>query len=193
MDYLVCGILHGGTMKRRLSKDTLLFGLALLGMAQVLVFGNKWRSLGEPGGAWLQAGDDVSGLHLRDAAGGPAPVASGERTVLLVFDSQCAHCLTVAPAWRAWIGAAPPGLRVIAVSTEPTEAAEAFVEKQAWGVEDVWRVEGRNGSPEHALTSRTPWVFVLDGEGRILGEGHGSRLAELTEGLSGGQAEGRVP
>ena len=117
--------------------------------------------------------------------------ALGEPTVLLVFDSQCAHCLAVAPAWKAWIGNGPPGLRVVGVSTEPLETAGAFAQARGWGVE-VWQVEAPTGSLGHALTSRTPWVFILDGEGRIQEEGHGSRLAELTSGVSAFVAEAGV-
>jgi hypothetical protein len=178
-------------MKRFLSKDTLLLGLALLALAQVLVFGNRWRNRDEPADSWLHVGDDVSALRFRTPSGRPGSLAGGEPTVLLIFDSQCPHCREVAPAWKDWIGEAPRGLRVVGVSTEPPETAEAFTREQGWGVE-VWRVEARTGSPEHALTSRTPWVFVLDGEGRILKEGHGSRLAELTSGVSDFVAEAGV-
>ena len=178
-------------MKRLLSRDTLLLSLALLALAQVLVFGNRWRNRDGPADSWLHAGDDVSALRFRTPSGRSGSLAAGEPTVLLVFDSQCPHCRAVAPAWKAWIGAAPPGLRVVGVSTEAPETAAAFARDQGWGVE-VWRVEARTGSPEHALTSRTPWVFVLDGEGRILKEGNGSRLAELTSGVSDLVAEAGV-
>lgn len=174
-------------MKRLLSKDTLLFGLALLALAQVLVFGYRWSSGGEPEEGWLQVGDDVSEIEFRAPSGQPASIAGGEPTVMLIFDSQCSHCRSVSPSWQAWLRKTPPGLRVVGVSTEPLETAEAFVEEQGWGV-DVWRVEGAAGSREHALMARTPWVFVLDGEGRILREGQGSRIAELTAGLSGNSA-----
>ncbi len=170
-------------MKRLHSRDTLLFGLALLALAQVLVFGNRWRNRDGPADSWLHAGDDLSALQFRTPSGRAVSTARGEPTVLLVFDSQCAHCLAVAPAWKAWIETAPPGLWVVGVSTEPPEAAGAFAQEQGWGVE-VWQVEAPTGGPGHALTSRTPWVFLLDGEGRIQEEGHGSRLEEITSGVS---------
>jgi thiol-disulfide isomerase/thioredoxin len=175
-------------MKRLLSRDTLLFGLALLALAQVLVFGNRWRNRDGPTDSWLHAGDDVSAFQFRTSSGRSVSTADGEPTVLLVFDSQCPHCRAVAPAWEAWIRKAPPDLRVVGVSAEPSDAATAFALEQGWGVE-VWQVEARTGSPAHALTSRTPWVFLLDGEGRIQKEGHGSRLAELTSGVSDFVAE----
>lgn len=34
-----------------------------------------------------------------------------------------------------------------------------------------------------ALISRTPWVFAIDDQGRILDEGHGSRLEEVAGAL----------
>jgi hypothetical protein len=178
-------------MKRLLSRDTLLLGLALLALGQVLLFGNRWRNRDGPADSWLHVGDDVGALQFRTPSGRSVSTAGGGTMVLLIFDSQCAHCLAVAPAWKEWIKTAPPRLRVVGVSTEPPETAEAFAREQGWGVE-VWQVEARTGSREHALTSRTPWVFLLDGEGRILKEGHGSRLAELTSGVSDFVAEARV-
>jgi thiol-disulfide isomerase/thioredoxin len=178
-------------MKRLLSRDTLLFGLALLALGQLLVFGHRWRNRDGPADSWLHAGDDVSTLQFRTPSGRSVSTAGGGTMVLLIFDSQCPHCRAVAPAWQAWIEEVPPGLRVVGVSTEPPETAQAFAQEQGWGVE-VWQVEARTGSPEHALTSRTPWVFLLDGQGRILKEGHGSRLAELTSGVSDFVAEASV-
>ena len=43
--------------------------------------------------------------------------------------------------------------------------------------------------PAHALTARTPWVFVVDRDGVILSEGHGGRIAELTAGAETGRTE----
>ena len=180
-------------MKRITSKDLVIFVLALLAMGQAVVLGVRWRSrAGGSAASWLKAGDDLSGIHPVDGSGRMASFAGGALRVVLVFDSQCGHCRSVAPAWRDWIASLPADVSVVGVSTEAPESARAFVEEHGWGVE-VWRVEGSRGSPEHALISRTPWVFVVDGEGRILAEGQGTRLAEVADAFVGAAGKAAGP
>jgi hypothetical protein len=132
--------------------------------------------------AWLQAGDTLTGLTVERLGGRNTPLFLGKPTVLLVFGSECTHCLEVAPLWRCWIETNGSDWQVLAVSSEPLEAAQAFAEGQEWGV-DVGVVEaGSTVGSASALTGRAPWVFVANGAGVILAEGHGSRIAELTAG-----------
>ncbi len=54
---------------------------------------------------------------------------------------------------------------------------------EKFGTVDFFSCRGARGDTgggrEHRLTSRTPWVFVLDPGNVILAEGHGSRIKEL--------------
>jgi hypothetical protein len=73
------------------------------------------------------------------------------------------------------------GLRVIAVSSEARGSATAYAKRHGWRAE-IWSVDGSQpGTLAYALTRRTPWTFLLDGEGRVLAEGHGARV----DGISG--------
>lgn len=127
----------------------------------------------------LQVGDTLSEVRAFDSVGKATALAGGVPTVLLVFHSECGHCESVAPLWKAWTGASRPDVRAVAVSSESMDSARAFAEKHEWDVE-VWTVDAdRVGGLEHALTSRAPWVFILDRAGVVLAEGHGNSIAEL--------------
>jgi len=103
--------------------------------------------------------------------------------VVLVFHSECGHCEEVAPLWKAWTTASGADFRTVAISSEPLESAKAYVARHEWDAE-VWTVvAGRLGGPEHGLTSRTPWVFVLNEAGVIISESHGGSIAEIVAGL----------
>ncbi len=79
-------------------------------------------------------------------------------------------------------GSAHPGFARFPALRRLLTRSDGFVRVRAGGAWDaeIRTVEaGRLGGWEHALTSRTPWVFVIDEAGVILAEGHGSRIAEL--------------
>lgn len=132
--------------------------------------------------SWLKLGDDLSPLAPVTPEGRPASLATGDTTVVLVFDPGCGHSLEVGPLWRDWIRAAGSRFSVIGVSSGELREAETFAREQGWEVE-IWRVPAPTGSLGHALTVRSPWVFVLDGGGRILAEGIGSRIEDLPLGI----------
>jgi thiol-disulfide isomerase/thioredoxin len=156
----------------------LLAGLVLLALIQVALIGR--RTLGaDAGGQWLVAGDDVGGVSGLDSLGIDRPLAPGQPTLLLVFHSECGHCRRVAPAWTEWLRTHTESTRVVAVSREATAPAMEFVRTHSWGV-DIRTVDASElGGAAHALTARTPWVFVIDADGRVIAEGHGDRLVEL--------------
>lgn len=135
------------------------------------------------GPRWPHAGDFVGGIVAVGAEGEEASLATGDTAVFLVFSPDCAHCRKVAPAWREWTEDSSGERRVVALSTAPRRAAQAYASQQGWQAE-VWSVavESQSGQ-EHALTARTPWVFVVDPHGVILAEGHGAHLAELAGGV----------
>jgi hypothetical protein len=166
-----------------MAKYGAIIGLALLAAVQLAVLGSRQGSAGAAPGTWLGVGDSVAQIRVLDSTGREFSLATGEPTLLLVFDSQCGHCQTVAPVWRGWIRASGSGLSLIAVSSEPLASAQDFVAEHGWAVEVRTVEAGRLGSRGHALTGRIPWVFAVDGAGVIVAEGHGRRIAELAAAL----------
>ena len=166
-------------MKRFISKNRVVLALGLLAVAQLVVLGFRLESRDAPSGSWFQVGDTLSGIRAFDSSGQEASLVGGDPTVVLVFHSECGHCEDVAPLWRAWKTASGPDFRTVAISSEPLKSAKAYAAQHEWDA-GVWTVEaGRLGGLEHGLTSRTPWIFVLDETGVILAEGHGRRIVEL--------------
>jgi thiol-disulfide isomerase/thioredoxin len=166
-------------MKRLLTKDRVLLGLALLAFAQATILTVRMGRTEGPANTWFQVGDTLSGIRVLDSAGNAALLSGGEPTVVLVFNSSCGHCEAVAPLWRAWTTAFGDDFRTVAISSEPLESARAYVNLHGWTA-DVWTVEaGTLGSPEHGLTARTPWIFILDKNGVVLAERHGQEIAEV--------------
>ncbi len=158
--------------------------LALLALAQALFLGLRPRTDDPRAVPWLQAGSSLSGVHALGPDGQKVSLATGEPTLLLVFNSGCGYCEAVAPLWRAWTTAPRPGLRAIAISSEPISSANQYALDHGWHAE-VWTVaEDLLDGLGYGLTLRTPWVFLLDGEGLILAEGHGSRIAEIAKGTA---------
>ena len=172
-------------MRQFVKRDWVLLGLVLLAVIQAVVLSLRADSGLTAGTPWFTVGDTLADLRPLDSEGRPASLAGGTHTLLLVFHSECGHCREVAPLWRAWTGTSWGDVRVVAVSSEEPAAAQAYAADQDWNAE-VWTVAAsRLGGPGHTLTSRTPWVFVLDPAGVILAEGQGARIAELTAILDG--------
>jgi hypothetical protein len=144
-------------------------------LTQVLVLGVRFAHGAGASPTWLEVGDTLFGIPTRGRSG--SEVLSGGPMVLLAFDSHCSPSLAVASAWAAWIRESGLGWHVVAVSSEPLEVAQAFARQQGWDVEVAVVEVG-------PLTKRTPWVFVLNAEGVLVAQGHGSRISQLTAGLS---------
>lgn len=153
--------------------------LALLALAQTAAVGKRFLG-GVTGEVEITAGHDLSSVSLRRANGALVGLADGRRTLLLVFDPECAHSRGVAEDWREWLG--DPGhddIRILAVSGGSPSAATAYAREQRWGVEVASIAGAMGGSAVHALTRRVPWVFAVSGDGRVLASGHGRKLAEV--------------
>lgn len=87
----------------------------------------------------------------------------------------------MAPVWRAWLEARDETWRVVGVSAEPFDEARAFAERQGWRVEVGVVASESVPAAEQLLIGRSPWVFVIDGNGVILSEGHGSWVSEVAD------------
>jgi len=166
-------------MEQAKRRGKVIYSLAILAVAQIVVFGFSLARQVGLSPPWPQAGDTLPETRIRRPSGGDALLPSGTQTVLLVFHSTCGLCENVAPAWMAWMEEAGQSWNVQAVSSEPLGSALAFSQRHGWDME-VGVVEGsERGSRVWPFLSRTPWVFLVSGEGVILAEGHGERLEEL--------------
>ena len=153
--------------------------LALLALAQMAAIGKRMVGSGTREDE-TAAGRDLSAVTLRRANGALVGLADGHRTLLLVFDPECAHSRRVADDWRKWLGTSrDDGVRVLALSAGSPNSAAAYAREQQWHVEvaSIAAAPGRNGV--HSLTRRAPWVFAVGGDGRVLASGHGRKLAEV--------------
>ena len=151
-------------------------GLVLAAAGQLAVLGNV-PGLGTS--RWVVPGDEISDIQVTDGSDAPMSLATGQPTLVLVFHSECAHCLRVAPEWRRWLDQHRDELSVLAISSEGFETAWSYSSQHEWDI-GVGSVKDTSmGTRGHALTSRTPWVFVLDGEGVVVAGGHGGMIEEL--------------
>lgn len=174
-------------MKRRSASDLFLVGLATIALVQA---GMLVVSAGAPAitpGTRPTVGDVVGALAAAPAVGQPVAFASqsSEPTLLMVFHSECGHCKRVAPAWRDWLERDHDGLRILAVTTEPAEVGVAYAREHGWRVTAASVSIGELGSTAHGLMSRTPWLFLLDGDGVIRFEAQGANLDALDAAIQG--------
>jgi len=108
---------------------------------------------------------------------GVGPAVDGP-TFLLAFHSECAHCLKVSPQWSDWLRAHGSD-RVIAISREDLDIAERYAAEQGWNVAVRSIPTPDRPGMEAALMSRTPWIYVVDADGRVQATGHGNRIEEF--------------
>ena len=170
-------------MRQFLKKDKVILSLFLLAGIQLLVLGFRVTRPVQVPLVWPQKGDTLLEVPVFRSDGPETPLLSGEPTVLLIFHSRCVHCAEAASLWKSWLQADGSAWRVLAVSSEPLDSAQTYVERQGWEVKVGVVEAGSNGGPANVLTGRAPWVFVANGAGVILAEGHGNRIAELTAGV----------
>ena len=106
-----------------------------------------------------------------------------EFQLVLVFDPECAHSRQAAAQWGALLQDPDRPGGIVAVAPGSFEAAARHAAAQGWQVTVATVDRFRPGSREHALISRTPWVFALQ-DGRVVAQGHGDELAEVVAALS---------
>ncbi|MDE2783067.1 MAG: hypothetical protein OXK77_08935 [Gemmatimonadota bacterium] len=164
-------------------------GLLVLAVFQLGERG-YWTAGTSAEAGFIREGHDLSNVSVRFADGGDAKLASGLPTLLLVFDPECAHSERVAGAWAKSLSNIRPGLeRVLAVAPGPLAVAVTYARDKRWPV-DVGTVQSTEGGlVDRRILQRTPWVFALDEEGRVIREGHGSRLREVARSLGAGSVE----
>lgn len=153
-------------------------GLTLLAAVQlVLLVGSDADA--DPPASPLATGKVLSDLRVRHADGDWRRLGSGGAVLVLVFDPECAHSRRIAPAWRDWMEGPGSGTDVVALSAADPSVSAAHAKANGWSVPVVSVDASVPGSPERALTRRTPWVFALDAGGTILAEGRGASVSEV--------------
>lgn len=174
-------------MNRRPRTNVLTVGLGILMLAQVGLIAYSRAATAVTPGDRPTLGDDIGRLAVTDIEGRTSPLAgdASEPTLLMVFHSECGHCTTVAPAWRDWLDRRREGVRVLALSREPIESAVAYASDMGWHAPVASVTVAELGGPEHGLTSRTPWLFLIDASGEVLFEAQGAGLEALDAALGG--------
>lgn len=130
---------------------------------------------------FVTAGQDLGSVVVRQTDGSPEELGMFGPALLLVFDPECAHSRRIASVWSDWLTGTATDHRVLAVSRGAVSEAAAYARASDWPVQVVAVDQANRLEQSRALVSRTPWVFAIDDEGRILDEGHGSRLQEVAE------------
>ena len=148
-------------MRRLFGNQNLVFGLILLAFLQLLVLGFRLRPGAGPSESLPAVGDTLSGLPFRQLHNPRGVQSQSGATLILVFNSRCGHCAEVAPLWADWVRDAGSDWDVLAVSSEPLDSAEAYAKQQGWPMEVAVVDASVARGPAHALTARTPWVYVV--------------------------------
>lgn len=166
----------------RSSGNRVALGLGVLAVAQIgfLLTARGGAASGPPSPA---AGFDFGSVEVLADDGIPQPLAAGEPVLVLVFHSSCGHCEVLAPDWAEWMRARSPELEVVAVSQEPLESAREYAARHGWSVPVRSVLVPAVGSRARSLVGLTPWVFALDGQGRVIAGGHGSEVASVAAAL----------
>ena len=129
-------------------------------------------------GLRTQMGPDQTGIL-------PIARTPGQATVLMAFSETCAHAGEVSPLWAGWMAerVGDARLTLIPVSGDAPENAARFASSAGWTVTPTTLQITELGSPEIQVLNRTPWVFLLDTEGRVVYEGHGAELDRLDQAI----------
>jgi len=170
-------------MRRPQTKDLAIYALVILAAIQLSVLGVRMTHPDQVPLVWPQADDTISGVRIHLTEDRETQLPSGDSTVLLIFDPGCVHCEEVAPLWKEWLRTEGPDWQALAVAAEGLESAQRDAEEQGWEVEVGVLETEPSGEMAAALTGRAPWVFVANGAGVILAEGHGDMLPELINGV----------
>lgn len=155
--------------------------LSVLAISQLLVLGHR-TSGRETRTQTVAIGDNLSSVVIKDSGGETIDLGAGHKTLLLVFDPDCPHTTRVADGWASWLDREESrAFRTIAVSPGALSAAVRYATDKHWKVR-VGAVEpSTDGKGEHTLMKRTPWVFAVGSDGKVVAEGHGIRLDEVAQ------------
>jgi len=139
---------------------------------------------------FVSTGSPVPELTRVTEAGATEPFSlvgnPGELTVLMVFSETCAHADLVKDSWGRWMtdqqGA--PGLRILPVSGDQPASARQYAAANGWPVRPISLSLADLTTPGVRILNRTPWLFLLDSDGQVLYDGHGSELGWLDDAIT---------
>ena len=134
----------------------------------------------DPAEPWITESHDLADLEVRLEDGTVARLSAVGPTLLLVFDVECSHSQRIAPLWAAWLSRNRTAeTTVLAVTASHLAVAVRYARARQWSVELATVDSTGDGSLGRAVTRRTPWVFAIDHDGRVIAHAHGTRIQEV--------------
>lgn len=129
---------------------------------------------------WVETGSNIGGVQATSLEGSQTSLVTGTPLLLLVFHPDCGHCREVVPLWREWAGRPDHRIRIIAATADSLARGIDYLASFGWRPE-VWSFqEDSRELPGPSITGRTPWIYLIDGAGVVLSDGHGRRIEEIT-------------
>lgn len=153
-------------------------GVLAFGQLTNMTYGGLNADSSEP---WVTADHDLSNLRVTLEDGTVTRLGGEGPTLLLVFDPECPHSERIAASWARWLASGQAKrMRVLIVSEGPLLAAVRYARAKEWSDGQLGTLDSSGErSLGEAVVKRTPWVFAVDHEGRVIAEGHGSTLEEV--------------
>ena len=105
-------------------------------------------------------------------------------SILLVFHPECGFCEQVAPAWRDWTNQAPVRGRVLLITADSPSAASDFATEHGWNAGPYTLPPGQLDGVAAWVSRRSPWIYVVGNDRRLVYEGHGAKLSDLDDFLT---------
>ena len=164
-------------------------GFILLAALQGAILASTFgRGAAGRSGAFLEAGDDLSGLVLTNLAGDSLVLPGREDLLVLTYDADCGFSREMMGMWEAWASENRGFFRTLLVSSQP-DPHFAVKDSMAGDDLEVWGfAEDGDGRLSGSLLRRVPWVFLVGSSGKIQSEGHGRRIAEIAAGRGNDQS-----
>lgn len=103
--------------------------------------------------------------------------AHGDPVLLLTAYSHCAWCDSVSQEWAAFASTAE--IPVYLFGREPVDSIVGYRESRAIPAGVLSVAHAPEGTTERAMAGRTPWLFLVDENSRLLYSGHGSELSQI--------------
>lgn len=158
-------------------------GFILLATLQGAILASTFgREAASGSGAFLEAGDDLSGLVLTNLAGDSLVLPGRADLLILTYDPNCGFSREMMGMWETWASENRRSFRTLLVSSQPDPRFAVKDSVAGEGLE-VWGfAENEDGRLAGSLLRRVPWVFLVGASGKIQSEGHGRRIAEIAAG-----------
>ncbi|MCU0617694.1 MAG: hypothetical protein MUD17_11525 [Gemmatimonadaceae bacterium] len=100
-------------------------------------------------------------------------------TALLAYDDRCAWCDSIAGVWSAELLRPPANVNVVLLSSSEPQAALEYAVRHQWNARVMHVDTSGSRHLERYVTSRTPWIYVVDPAGKLVVSQHGALLGEI--------------